>query len=141
MIQDWKEYHGNKTFHIDGGGTLYPGTPQEKHIPLRIVKGPLKRPFCKICNEDLEKLRREEPKRRALNFCSIDCYNEAKELHKIWKKLKAETIWWTPKKPPIDKRTLTFTRHGESGIRHKYLGRKSRTKRNNTKESHNLWNS
>lgn len=116
-------------FHIDGGGTLYPRTPYEKYIPPRIVQGPIIFPNCKICGRDMRELRKEEPKSRALRFCSSECYDEAKELHRIWKKLKAETLWWPLGKPPIDKRKLTYTVSGEGGISHHYNGRKPRAEK------------
>ncbi len=131
MIKEWLEYHGNKKFHIDGGNTMYPGTPREKIIPMKIVEGPLKPPWCKICGgTDMAKIRKEDPKKRALRFCSRECYDEARELRKIWKKIGAEILWWPPSNPPIDKRKLTYTLAGEGGILHKYNGRKPRTKQN-----------
>lgn len=84
----------------------------------------------KICDRDLKALRKDDPKSRALHFCSSECYEEAKELRRIWKKLKAETLWWPRGKPPIDKRKLTYTITNGEGVPHHYKGRKPRSKTN-----------
>ncbi len=128
QIQKFKDYHGNKSFHIEGGWTVYPGTPQEKHNPTRIVKGPIKRVRCKLCNQPLPEIRKDEPKKRLYKFCSDECRKEHDEIKKIRKKLGAETIWWPPQKPLIPKKLLTFTLKGENGIQHKYQARKIKQK-------------
>jgi len=124
QIQKFKDYHGNKSFHILEGGTLYPGTPQEKYIPRKIVKGPFKRDLCKICHKSLKEIRKNKPKRRALKFCSDKCRRERDELEKIRKKLGAELLSYPPQKPPIPKHLLTYTIKGENGKPHKYKARK-----------------
>jgi Zinc-finger len=91
-------------------------------------KGPIKSPRCRICHMDLKTIRKEDPKRRALHFCSNECYEESRELHKIWKKLKAEILFWPPRKPPIDKRKLTYTIANKGGVQYCYKGRKPRSK-------------
>ena len=131
QIQEFKEYHGDKSFHISGGGTEYPGTPQEKYVPRKIIKGPIRWSRCKLCNEPLEELQNIDPKRRLLKYCSDECRKEHDEIKKIRKKLGAENVWWSPHKPPVDKTKLTYTIAGEGGIQHKYKGRKPRTKKIN----------
>lgn len=130
QILEFKEYHGNKSFHIFGGGTEYPGTPQEKHIPRKIIKGPIRWTRCKLCNEPLEELQ-DDPKRRLLKYCSDECRKEHDEIKKIREKLNAETIWWPPQKPPIRKEQLTYTIKGENGKPHKYRARKITVKPTN----------
>ncbi len=107
MIRRWKELRRDKKFHISGGWTEYKNGKPFKHTPQQIVKGILKRPLCRICNADLEKVR-EDPKKRSINYCSSRCYQEFKELYKIEKKLKAVMMTWSPKKPPIDKSTIRY---------------------------------
>lgn len=97
-----------KKYYIWGGWTINPNTPQEKHVPMRIRMGILKLLRCKICNEDLEQLRRDDPKRRAIKTCSHSCRIELKEIMKIKKKLKAVIIFWKPSKPPIKKNTIQY---------------------------------
>jgi len=128
QIQKFRDYYGNKSFHISGGWTEYPDTPQENHVPRTIVKGLLKRDRCKLCNEPIPKIRKDEPKRRAYKFCSFECNKEHDEIKKIRKKLGAETIWWPPQKPPIPKKLLIYTMKGENGKPHKYKARKIRRK-------------
>ena len=77
QIKEFKEYHGDKSFHISGGGTEYPGTTQEKHIQRKIIKGPIRWIRCKVCNEPLEELKKDDPKRRLLKYCSDECSREA----------------------------------------------------------------
>jgi len=124
QIQKFKDYHGNKSFHIWGGWTEYPGTPQEKHVPIRIVKGPLKWDRCKLCNEPLPEIKKAKPKRRLYKFCSAECRKEHDEIKKIRVRLGAEGIWWPPQQPPIPKKLLTYTLKGENGKPHKYKARK-----------------
>lgn len=124
QIQEFIDYHGNKSFYIEGGWTEFPGSPQEKHVPTRIVKGPIKRKRCKLCNQPLPQILKEEPKKRLYKFCSDKCRREHDEIKKIRKKLGAETIWWPPQKPPIRKEQLTYTIKGEGGKPHKYKARK-----------------
>jgi len=127
QIQKFKDYRGDKPFHISGGWTEYPGTPQEKHVPRRIVKGPIKWDLCKLCNEPMEEIK-SEPKRRAYIFCSDECRREHDEIKKIRKKLGAVSVFWPPQKPPIPKNLLTYTLKGENGKPHKYKARKIRRK-------------
>ena len=124
QIQEFRDYRGDKYFHIDGGYTLYPGKPNEKHYPSRIVKGPLRWNRCKLCNEPIKEIHRDNPKRRVLKFCSDECRKEHDEIKKIRKKLDAETISWPPQKPPIRKEQLTYTMKGEDGKPHNYKARK-----------------
>jgi len=124
QIQDFKDYRGDKPFHISGGWTEYPGTPQEKHVLRRIVKGPIKWDLCKLCNEPIKEIKKSEPKRRAYKFCSDECRREHDEIKKIQKKLGAESVFWPPQKPPIPKKLLTYTLKGENGKSHKYKARK-----------------
>lgn len=123
-IQRFKDYHGDKSFHIDGGYTEYPGTQKERHFSSRVVKGPLRWDICKLCKEPIKEIRIEDPKRRVLKFCSDECRKEHDEIKKIRKKLDAETIWWPPQKPPIPKHLLTYALKGENGKPHKYKARK-----------------
>ncbi|MBM3910617.1 MAG: hypothetical protein FJ356_03100 [Thaumarchaeota archaeon] len=109
MINSWKDLYGNKKFYVKGGWTEYPNTQHEKHYPMEIVKGILKKSRCHVCNEDLEEPRIEDPKDRSIKYCSGDCYNEAKELYKIKKKLNAVMMTWSHSKPPIDKSTINYT--------------------------------
>jgi len=124
MVQEFKEYHGKKSYHISGGWTVYPGTPNEKHTPMEVIKGPLRRPMCALCNEPLKEILKENPNRRVLKFCSDECRKEHDEIKKIRIKLNAETISWLPQKPPIPKKLLRYTIKGEDGIPHKYKARK-----------------
>ena len=124
QIQEFKDYRGDKSFHIDGGCTLYPGKPNEKHYPSRIVKGPLRWNKCKLCDEPIKEIHRDNPKRRVLKFCSDECRKEHDEIKKIRKKLCAETISWPPQKPLIRKEQLTYTMKGEGGKPHNYKARK-----------------
>jgi len=124
QIQEFKDYHGNKSFHVTGGWTEYPGTSQEKHVPRKIVKGTIKWDRCKLCNKPIREIKKNEPKRRLYKFCSDECRREHDEIKKIRKKLGAETIWWPPQKPPIRKEQLTYTMKGEGGKPHKYKARK-----------------
>ena len=126
MLQEFEEYHGKKSHHITGGWTVAPGTPNEKHTPMSIEKGPIIWPRCKLCNESLEGISEENPKRRARKFCSDECRKEHDEIKKIRIKLKAEGIWWPPQKPPIPKHLLTYTMKGENGVQHKYKARKKK---------------
>ena len=128
QIQKFKGYHGNKSFHISGGETVYPGTPQEKSIPSKIVKGPIKWERCKLCDEPIKEIKKNEPKRRAYKFCSDDCRREHDEIKKIKKRLGAEIIWWPHQKPPIPKHLLTYTVKGGHGKPHKYKARKIKKK-------------
>jgi len=128
QIQNFKSYHGNKSFHITGGWTEHPSTPQEKHEPRKIIKGPIKSLKCKLCKEPLDQIKKDEPKRRLLHYCSVECRREHDEIKKIRKKLGALTIFWPPQKPPIPKKLLTYTMKGENGKPHKYKARKIRRK-------------
>lgn len=124
QIQEFRDYRGDKSFHIDGGYTVYPGKPNEKYYPSRVVKGPLRWDRCKLCNEPIKEIRKDNPKRRALKFCSDECRQEHDEIKKIRKKLGAETISWPPQKPPIRKEQLTYTMKDEGGKTHNYKARK-----------------
>ena len=62
-----------------------------------------------MCNENLETTRIDDPKDRSIKYCSGECYNEAKELFRIKKKLNAVMMTWSPSKPPIDKSTINYT--------------------------------
>jgi len=124
QIQEFKEYHGNKSFHITGGWTEYPDTPKEKYTPRKIVKGPIRWTRCKLCNQPLSELQKNEPKRRLRKYCSDECRKEHDEIEKIRKKLGAETIRWPPQKPPIRKEQLIYTVRGENGKPHEYKARK-----------------
>jgi len=124
QIQKFKDYRGDKPFHISGGWTEYPGTPQEKHVPRTIVKGPIKRDLCKLCNEPIKEIKKNKPKRRAYKFCSDECRCEHDEIKKIRKKLGAVSVFWPPQKPPIPKKLLTYTLKGENGKSYKYKARK-----------------
>ena len=126
MIQEFKEYRGEKSYHITGGWTVSPGTPDEEYTPTEVVKGPLRWSKCKLCHEPLKEILKEEPKRRALKYCSDECRKEHDEIKKIRIKLNAETINWPPQKPPIPKQLLTYTIKGENGKPHKYKARKKR---------------
>jgi hypothetical protein len=128
-IQEFKEYYGEKSYHISGGWIVYPDTPNEKYTSMKIVKGPLRWSKCKLCNESLKEILKEDSKRRTLKFCSDECRKEHDEIKKIRKKLNAETIFWPPQKPPIPKQLLTYTIKGENGVPHKYKSRKIRKKR------------
>jgi len=125
-IQDFKEFQGKKSFHIDGGGTENPGTQNEKKYPLKVVKGPLRLELCKLCNEPLKEILKEESKRRVLKFCSNECRKEHDEINKIVQKRNAENIFWPPQKPPIPKQLLKYTLKGENGEQHKYKARKKK---------------
>jgi len=76
---------------------------------MRLVPGILKKPICHVCDEDLEIVRKEDPKDRSIKYCSSDCYKEAKELFRMEKKLGAVIMMWSPSKPPIDKKTIRYT--------------------------------
>lgn len=124
LIQDFKDYRGEKSFHISNGSTEYPGTKNEKHTPTKIVKGPINWDNCKLCQEPLKPLKKENPKRRLRKYCSPECRNEHDEIKKIKKKLGAEFIMWPPQKPPIPKELLTYTLPGHNGKQFKYRARK-----------------
>ena len=124
LIQDFKDYRGDKSYHISGGWTEHPGTPNEKHTPISIVKGPLRREKCKLCREPLKIILKNRPRRRILKYCSDECRKEHDEIKKIKKKLGAEWIMWPPQKPPISKNQLTYTLPGQNGKQFKYKVRK-----------------
>jgi len=126
LIQDFKDYRGKKSFHISGGWTEYQGTSKEKYTPRKIVKGPIHWSSCKLCNEPIEQIKKDEPKRRLRKYCSSECRTEHDEIKKIRIKLGAETISWPPQKPPIPKKLLKYTMSGKGGIPHKYKARKRR---------------
>ncbi len=128
QIQDFIDYHGKKSFHINGGSTVYPGTSKKENVPRQIVKGPIERLRCKLCNEPIEPIKKYEPKLRRRKYCSPECRKEHDEIKKIRKKLGAVTIFWPPQKPPITKKLLTYTMKGENGKPHKYKARKIRRK-------------
>ena len=125
LIQDFIDYQGNKKFHIDGGYTISPNTPNEQHVPMKVIRGPLKSELCRICNEPLEPIHQEQPKRRALHYCSSECRKEHEELEKLRKNLGAEMLLYKRQKPPIDRMTITYTIKGEGGVQHRYKARKS----------------
>lgn len=126
MIGEFIEYHGEKSYHIIGGWTESPGTPNEKYTPMKIEKGPLRWNKCKLCNESLKEILKDNPKRRTLKFCSAECRKEHDEIKKIREKLNAESIFWPPQKPPIPKHLIKYTMKGENGIPHKYKGRRKK---------------
>jgi len=126
LIQEFKDFRGDKSFHVFGGQTLSPGTPNERHFPRKIIKGPLKSSRCRICNEPLEQIKKDNPKRRLLHYCSVECRRDHEEIIKIRKKLGVESVIWPPQKPPIPKNLLTYTIKGENGIPHKYKARRKR---------------
>ena len=64
MIQEFKEYHGEKSHYITGGWTISPGKPDEKHVPRKIVRGPLRWSRCKLCNESYQ--RHQPPDRQGV---------------------------------------------------------------------------
>jgi len=76
---------------------------------MQIQQGILKKANCHVCNENLETTRIDDPKDRSIKYCSGECYNEAKELFRIKKKLNAVMMTWSPSKPPIDKSTINYT--------------------------------
>ena len=89
QIENFKDYHGKKSYHIIGGMTEYPGTIQEKYYPSRVVKGPIKWNNCKLCNQPLREIKKNKPKKRLYKFCSDECRKEHDEIKKIRIKLDA----------------------------------------------------
>ena len=77
-----------------------------------------------IEKKKFELIKKDEPKRRLLHYCSVECRREHDEIKKIRKKLGALTIFWPPQKPPVDKSQLTYTLSGGNGEQIKYKARK-----------------
>ena len=59
-----------------------------------VRKGPMKFPRCMLCNKDLEKMRKDYPRRRFIKFCSEKCRKEHNRRTKIREKLGAAGIMW-----------------------------------------------
>jgi len=126
--------HPGVKYHIEGGDTIYENG-KSIHVPRRIVKGPLKSPSCKLCQKDLEKMRRENPRFRGLYYCSRKCRNEHIKRKKLYEKMNKMgfvrgLIWEHPKdekgKPlPLDRKKIFF-QHGPEFEKRHIIAKKSK---------------
>ncbi len=59
-----------------------------------VRKGPMKFPRCMLCNKNLGKMRKDNPRRRFVKFCSEKCRKEHNRRTNIREKLGATGIMW-----------------------------------------------
>ena len=100
-------------------------------------KGVLKSKDCKLCNENLEELRKNNPRRRFVSFCSTNCRKEHNRRRKIYEnKLGSETTTFLSWNHPVNEKggklplqrkdMFYFTKKGKTVEKHPYKARKSK---------------
>lgn len=100
-------------------------------------KGGLKSKYCKLCNENLEESRKNNPRRRFINFCSPNCRKEHNRRRKIFEKELGEDtttslIWNHPVNEKGEKLSLQrkdmfyFIKKGRTIEKLAYKARKSK---------------
>ena len=77
--------------------TRKPGTPYYIDENGDVRKGPMKFPRCMFCNRDLEELRKDNPRRRFIKFCSTNCRKEYNRRGKMREKLDVDVLIWNPR--------------------------------------------
>ena len=81
-IKFFEETHKDKTpYYIDEKGN--------------VKQGPMKYPRCMLCNKDLEKIRKYNPRCRVIKFCSDRCRKEHNRRTQIRDKQGGWLIWNT----------------------------------------------
>jgi len=115
-IKFFKDTHKPGTsFYIDENGD--------------IRKGPMKFPRCMFCNIDLEKLRKNNSRRRFIKFCSANCRKEYNRRKKIREKLGASGVIWNPDKSLArNKMREIYVRNGKNPLEVPYKAKKSKWK-------------
>jgi len=100
-------------------------------------KGLLKSNYCKLCSQNLEELRKYNPRRRFINFCSPNCRKEHNRRRKIYEKELGEKnttflMWNHPisdrgEKLPLQRKDMVyFSKKGNTVEEHPYKARKSK---------------
>jgi len=110
-------------------GTRKPGTSFYFDENGDIRKGPMKFPRCMLCNKNLEILRKNNPRRRFIKFCSVNCRKEYNRRKKIREKLGASGVIWNPDKSLArNKMKAIYVQNGKNPLEVPYKAKKSKWK-------------
>jgi len=95
-----------------------------------IRKGPMKFPRCMLCNKNLEILRKNNPRRRFIKFCSTNCRKEHNRRQKIREKLGSDGLFWNTKNDEMHlsrhEMKATYIRKGQNPREILFKARKSK---------------
>ena len=100
----------------------------DEHEDIR--KGPMKYPRCMLCNKNLEILRKNNPRRRFIKFCSANCRKEYNRRGKIREKLGSDGLFWNTKNGEMhlsrNEMKATYVRKGQNPLEIPYKAKKSK---------------
>lgn len=112
----------------------HPGKSYYINQNMRPVKGIMKSSFCKLCGKDLEEIRKNNPRRRIIDFCSTNCRKEHNRRKKIRENEKVDLIMWPTykgkEKPPRNEMKLIQNKRDEEYKETQFEAKKRKTKKN-----------
>ena len=129
-----KQENGDFSERIVRFERLHPNTRYYIDQNLQIVKGVMKSPWCKLCQKNLDEMRKNDPRCRVIDFCSPNCRKEHNRRKKIRETELAgitDVLSWNHPKDekgnPLHlhrKDMFYFTRNGKRLVKHYYKAKK-----------------
>jgi len=136
-LPDFEKYSIECQLKIAKFEINHPNTKYYIDENMEPKKGILKSEYCKLCQENLDELRKYNPRRRFVDFCSSNCRKEHNRRRKIYEKeLGVENttfLWWNHRvnekgeKLPLQRKDMFyFTKKGKTVEKHPYNTKKSK---------------
>lgn len=109
----------------------HPGESYYIDQNMRPLRGIMKSSFCKLCGKDLEEIRKNNPRRRVIDFCSQNCRKEHNRRKRIRENEGVDLIIWPTYKgkgkPPRNEMKLIQNKRDEDYKETQFKAKKSKS--------------